>query len=205
MYYMPMTDQNRYLISGIIVVILLVIGTVFVVKKYGNKILPNGKIDQEIQATATPAANMIDTNFKPQVKINTSKGEIILELRPDLAPKTVANFLAKFNSGYCNNLTWHRVEDWVVQGCDPVGNGTGGKTDLATETSAEPFVAGSVGVARKSFPKEFSNDSQFFITKKDSLFLNNEYTYFGKVITGMDVVNKLAIGDLFLDTTVLSK
>lgn len=202
---MPMTDQNRYLISGMVVVVLLVVAGVFVFKKFGTKVLPNGKIDQEIQATATPAANMIDTNFKPQVKINTSKGEIILELRPDLAPKTVANFLAKFNSGYCNNLTWHRVEDWVVQGCDPVGNGTGGNSNLPTETSAEPFVVGSVGVARKAFPKEFSNDSQFFITKKDSLFLNNEYTYFGKVITGMDVVNKLAIGDLFLDTTVLSK
>ena len=205
MYYVPMTDQNRYLISGAVVVILLVIVGVFAVKKYGNKSLPNGKIDQDVAVTASPAANMIDTNFRPQVKINTSKGEIVLELRPDLAPKTVANFLAKFNSGFCNNLTWHRVEDWVVQGCDPLGNGTGGKTDLPTETSAEPFVVGSVGVARKSFPKEFSNDSQFFITKKDSLFLNNEYTYFGKVITGMDVVNKLAIGDLFLDTTTLTK
>ena len=205
MYDTGMTDQNRYLISGIIVVILLVIGTVFVVKKFGNKNLPDGTINQNTNTTATSAANMIDTNFKPQVKINTSKGEIILELRPDLAPKTVANFLAKFNSGYCNNLTWHRVEDWVVQGCDPVGNGTGGNSNLPTETSVEPFVVGSVGVARKAFPKEFSNDSQFFITKKDSLFLNNEYTYFGKVIAGMDVVNKLAIGDLFLDTTVLSK
>lgn len=76
---------------------------------------------------------------------------------------------------------------------------------MATETSAEPFVVGSVGVARKEFPKEYSNDSQFFITKKDSQFLNNEYTYFGKVISGMDVINKLAIGDLFLDTTTLTK
>ncbi|MBI5358566.1 peptidylprolyl isomerase [Candidatus Amesbacteria bacterium] len=147
----------------------------------------------------------MNTNFRPQVKINTSKGDFVIELRPDLAPKTVANFLAKFNSGYCNNLTWHRVEDWVVQGCDPLGNGTGGKSDLATETSSEPFVVGSVGVARKEFPKEYSNDSQFFIIKKDSQFLNNEYTYFGKVISGMDVINKLAIGDLFLDTTTLTK
>lgn len=193
------------MISGIIVLLLVVIVGVFVFKKFGNKILPGGKIEQNVNVTPTPQSNIMNTNFRPQVKINTSKGEIVIELRPDLAPKTVANFLAKFNSGYCNNLTWHRVEDWVVQGCDPAGNGTGGKTELPTETSAEPFVAGSVGVARKSFPKEFSNDSQFFITKKDSLFLNNEYTYFGKVITGMDVVNKLAIGDLFLDTTVLSK
>ncbi len=205
MYYVPMTEQNRYLISGIAVVLLIIVAGVFVYKKIGNKNLPNGKMGQEAQSPASPAANMMNTNFKPQVRINTSKGEFVIELRPDLAPKTVANYLAKFNSGFCTNLTWHRVEDWVVQGCDPLGNGTGGKSDLPTEVSNEPFVVGSVGVARKSFPKEFSNDSQFFITKKDSAFLNNEYTYFGKVISGMDVVNKLAIGDLILGTAILTK
>lgn len=200
-----MAEDRKYLISGVIAVVLLVLVGVLVVKKFTNRNLSTGQIGQKIDSTATPAASMINTNFRPQVKISTSKGEFTLELRPDLAPKTVANFLAKFNSGYCNNLIWHRVEDWVVQGCDPAGNGTGGKSELATETSAEPFVTGAIGVARKAFPKEFSNDSQFFITKKDSVFLNNEYTYFGKVISGMDVVDRLAIGDLILDTTTLTK
>ena len=67
------------------------------------------------------------------------------------------------------------------------------------------LVVGSVGVARKEFPKEFSNDSQFFITKKDSQFLNNEYTYFGKVTSGMNVVNSLSIGDKFIETVTLTK
>ncbi|MDP1743455.1 MAG: peptidylprolyl isomerase [Candidatus Amesbacteria bacterium] len=199
-----MDENNRYLVAGVIVVILVIIAGVLISKKFTNKSLPTGKVETA-SPSGTPTNNTMNTNFRPQVKINTSKGEFVIELRPDLAPKTVANFLSKFNAGYCNNLTWHRVEDWVVQGCDPLGNGTGGKSDLATETSAEPFVVGSVGVARKEFPKEYSNDSQFFITKKDSQFLNNEYTYFGKVISGMDVVNKLAIGDLFLDTTTLTK
>lgn len=199
-----MDENNKYLVSGVIVVILVIIAGVFISKKFGNKILPTGTIETA-SPSGTPTNNVLNTNFRPQVKINTAKGEIVLELRPDLAPKTVANFLSKFNSGFCNNLTWHRVEDWVVQGCDPLGNGTGGNSNLPTETSGESFVVGSVGVARKEFPKEYSNDSQFFITKKDSPFLNNEYTYFGKVVSGMNVVNSLSVGDKFLDTVTLTK
>jgi len=142
---------------------------------------------------------------RPQVKISTSKGDITLELRPDVAPKTVANYLGKWSRGECDNRTWHRVEDWVVQGCDPNGDGTGGNSTLPTETSSESFTAGAVGVARKTTPKEVSNDSQFFIVKKDSVFLNGEYTLFGRVISGMDVVNKLAIGDKIISTLILSK
>lgn len=142
---------------------------------------------------------------KPQVKVATSKGDFIIELRPDIAPETVANFLGKWSRGECDNLTWHRVEDWVVQGCDPAGDGTGGNSVLPTETSGEAFTTGAVGVARKSTPKEVSNDSQFFIVKTDAVFLNGEYTFFGRVISGMDIVAKLSIGDKILATTILSK
>jgi len=142
---------------------------------------------------------------RPQVEITTSKGKFIIEMRPDVAPKTVANFLAKFNSGYCVNLTFHRVENWVVQGCDPSGNGTGGKDSLPTENSKETFTTGAVGVARKAYPADISNDSQFFIVKTDSTFLDGQYTYFGKVISGMEIVAKTAIGDKILSTNVLTK
>lgn len=142
---------------------------------------------------------------RPQVEITTPKGKFVIELRPDVAQKTVINYLAKFSSKYCEGKTFHRVEDWVVQGCDPSGDGTGGLSNLPTETSSESFTTGSVGVARKATPKELSNDSQFFIVKKDSTFLDGEYTYFGKVISGMSVVNSLTQGDTILSTTVLTK
>lgn len=200
-----MTQDRKYLISGVVAIIVLVIGVGFLVKRFYKQVLPDGKVSQDTNAEVKSLSTSMDQNIKPQVKIVTSKGEFVIEFRSDLAPKTVANFLAKFADGYCNNLTWHRVEDWVVQGCDPAGNGTGGKSDLTTETSDESFVAGSVGVARKAFPKEYSNDSQFFIVKKDSAFLNGEYTYFGRVISGMDVVNRITAGDLIIDTTILSK
>ncbi|MEK7154686.1 MAG: peptidylprolyl isomerase [Patescibacteria group bacterium] len=195
--------NRNSLIAAVIVIIIIVVG--LVVSKNYQKTLTTGKITQ-----ATPTAGESGTlqqplNTHPQVQISTPKGDFVIELRPDVAPKTVTNFLAKFSSGYCDNLTWHRVEDWVVQGCDPSGNGTGGLSNLPTETSSEVFTIGAVGVARKAFPKEVSNDSQFFIVKKDSQFLNGEYTYFGKVTSGMDVVDRLSIGDQILSTTILSK
>jgi len=195
--------NRNSLIAAIVVIAVIVVG--LVVSRNYKKTLTTGKISQ-----ATPTAGESGTlqeplKTKPQVLISTSKGDFTIELRPDVAPKTVTNFLAKFSSGYCDNLTWHRVEDWVVQGCDPIGTGSGGLSNLPTETSGESFVVGSVGVARKAFPKEVSNDSQFFIIKKDSQFLNGEYTYFGKVISGLEVINSLSVGDKIISTTILSK
>ena len=195
--------NRNSLIVTIVVVTIIVVG--LLVNKNFQKTLTTGKITQ-----ATPAAGESGTlqqplTTRPQVLISTSKGDFTIELRPDVAPKTVTNFLAKFSSGYCNDLTWHRVEDWVVQGCDPTGNGTGGLSNLPTETSSESFTIGAVGVARKAFPKEVSNDSQFFVVKKDSQFLDKEYTYFGKVISGMNVITSLSVGDKIISTTILSK
>ena len=195
--------NRNSLIAAIVVIAAIIVG--LVISRNYRKTLSTGKITQ-----ATPTAGESGTlqqplKTKPQILISTSKGDFTIELRPDVAPKTVTNFLAKFSSGYCDNLTWHRIEDWVVQGCDPAGNGNGGQSNLPTETSGESFVVGSVGVARKDFPKEVSNDSQFFIVKKDSQFLNGEYTYFGRVVSGMDTVNKLSVGNRILSTTILSK
>lgn len=125
--------------------------------------------------------------------ITTSKGDITVEFFATEAAHTVNNFAQKAKSGFYNNLTFHRVEDWVVQGGDPMGNGTGGGK-MPSEFNQEPFVIGSLGVARGQDP-QISNDSQFFITKKDASWLNNQYTNFGKVISGMDVVNNITIGD----------
>lgn len=134
-----------------------------------------------------------------QATISTSKGDITVQLFATEAAKTVNNFAQKAKSGFYKGLIFHRVEDWVVQGGDPLGNGTGGG-QMATEINSEPFVIGSLGVARGS-DINVSNDSQFFITKTDASWLNNQYTNFGKVISGMSVVNKLQIGDKILGIT----
>lgn len=132
--------------------------------------------------------------------LETSKGTIKLLLYGEEAPYTVANFVMKASRGYYNNLTFHRVEDWVIQGGDPKGNGTGGGY-IQTEINDKPFVVGSLGVARGG-NIQVSNDSQFFITKSDSSHLNNQYTNFGIVTEGMDVVEKMAIGDKILKITI---
>lgn len=132
--------------------------------------------------------------------IKTSKGDIVLELYPQEAPQTVSNFVKKAKSGFYNNLTFHRVEDWVVQGGDPLGNGTGGG-NMQTELNKRPFVVGSLGVARGGDIR-ISNDSQFFITKKEASWLNEQYTNYGTVTGGMDIAEKIAIGDKILGITV---
>lgn len=132
--------------------------------------------------------------------ISTSKGDITLSLYTSDAPNTVANFISKAKSAYYKNLTFHRVEDWVVQGGDPKGDGTGGGK-MATELNKKPFVVGSLGVARGG-DITVSNDSQFFIVKTDASWLNNQYTNFGMVTKGMDVVNKMQIGDKILGITI---
>lgn len=153
---------------------------------------------QAPQPTATVEKPQLTT--ATEAAILTSKGTIMLTLFPDVAPKTVANFVNKANSGFYNGLDFHRVEDWVIQGGDPKGDGTGGGT-MPTELNNKPFVTGSLGVARGS-DINVSNDAQFFITKSDASWLNNQYTNFGIVTSGMDVVNKIAIGDKILKITI---
>lgn len=199
-------NDKRFLYTGIAALVVVVGIPLYLNRdKLRSRMLQVGNLSQNSATTPTAAISPQPITGRPQVTLTTSKGAFTIELRPDLAPKTVANYLAKWNSGFCNGLTFHRVEDWVVQGCDPKGDGTGGNDTLPTETSTESFTLGSVGVARKQFPKEVSNDSQFFIVKKDSAFLNGEYTYFGKVIAGMHVVAKLAAGDKIGETIVLAK
>ena len=132
--------------------------------------------------------------------IETSKGNMIVKLEYKKVPNTVANFINKSKSNYYKNLTFHRVEDWVVQGGDPEGNGTGGSQMLA-EQSSKPFTEGSLGIARGSDPR-INNDSQFFFTKKDADWLNGQYTNFGIVTSGMSVVNSIKIGDKILGITI---
>lgn len=134
-----------------------------------------------------------------EATIQTSAGPITIELYQSETPNTVENFLQKAKSGYYEGLTFHRVEDWVIQGGDPKGNGTGGGNQ-PTELTDHPFDIGSVGVARGG-DINISNDSQFFICTGDCSWLTKQYTNFGKVTKGMDIAKKIKIGDKILGIT----
>ena len=157
---------------------------------------PTPSQNQTLNLTPSPTSTTSNVSNEATAIIRTDRGDITITLYPDDAPNTVANFINKAKSGFYNNLNFHRVEDWVIQGGDPLGNGTGGGK-MATELNNKPFAVGSLGVARGQ-DINVSNDAQFFITKKDSQFLNDQYTNFGIVVKGMDVVNKIQINDKIL-------
>lgn len=131
----------------------------------------------------------------PTALIITEKGEIEIELRPDVAPLTVLTFLDLAKEGFYNGLIFHRVvPNFVVQGGDPRGDGWGGPDFyIRDELSDLPYKRGSVGIATSGHD---TGGSQFFITHSPQRHLNARYTLFGEVTHGMDVVDHLAVGDV---------
>ena len=130
-----------------------------------------------------------------QVVIELAKGgTITIALRPDKAPNTVRVFLAKVNACFYDGLAFHRVvPNFVIQGGDPLGSGTGGGTQ-PTELSDLPFVKGAVGIARGGDIK-VSNDSQFFACIGECRHLDGQYTNFGQVVAGQEVADRVQVGD----------
>ena len=128
--------------------------------------------------------------------IETSKGPVVIELRPDLAPKHVERIKALAREKFYDGIVFHRVIDGFMAqtGC-PQGRGTGGSShpNLPAEFNAEPHVRGVCSMARSSNPN--SANSQFFIVFDDATFLDKQYTAWGKVIEGMENVDKLAKGE----------
>ena len=127
--------------------------------------------------------------------IDLKDGRVVIEMRPDLAPKHVAQIKKLARAGKYDGLVFHRVIDgFMAQTGDPQGTGRGGMGDLLpAEFSKEPFVRGTVGMARTQDPN--SAQSQFFIVFKDSPFLNGQYTVWGKVTSGMEFVDKIKKGE----------
>lgn len=133
---------------------------------------------------------------KNQVILTTKDGKVAIQLRPDLAPKHVAQIEKLTKQGFYNGLKFHRVIDgFMAQTGDPTGTGSGGskEPDLKAEFSSEPFERGTLGMARTNDPN--SANSQFFICLAPASFLDNQYTVVGKVISGMDVVDKIKKGE----------
>ena len=133
--------------------------------------------------------------------IETNRGNIVIELYPEVAPKTVTNFEKLSKDGFYNGLTFHRVEPgFVVQGGDPQGNGTGGPGyQVPAEISAtEKHLRGSLAMARTGDqvnPERKSSGSQFYICLAPAPFLDGQYTSFGAVVAGMEAVDKIKVGD----------
>jgi peptidyl-prolyl cis-trans isomerase B (cyclophilin B) len=146
-------------------------------------------------ASPSPSATAGKASVDSKATIELAKGgSFSFTLRPDKAPQTVARFAQKARSGFYQGLTFHRVEDWVVQGGDPTGSGSGGN-QVPSEYNSLPFVAGAVGIARSSNPAQM-NDSQFFIVKIDSHHLDGVYANFGLLTPSeMPVVQGIKIGD----------
>ncbi|MGX1196342.1 peptidylprolyl isomerase [Parvibaculum sp. MBR-TMA-1.3b-4.2] len=122
-------------------------------------------------------------------------GEVVIELRPDLAPKHVERIKELAREGFYDGVAFHRVIDgFMAQGGDPTGTGTGGSgKKLPAEFSREPHVRGVCSMARTQDPN--SADSQFFIVFDDASFLDGQYTVWGKVISGMEAVDKIKRGE----------
>lgn len=151
----------------------------------------------------------IAVNIDPQKQyvatIETIKGAIKAELYPQLAPTHVKSFAFLACQGYFDGLTFHRYEPgFVIQGGDPAGNGTGGPGyRLPAEFNATKHTPGILSMARTSDPN--SAGSQFFIMLGTAPHLDNQYTVFGKVTEGMDVVNQIRAGDKMTRVSVNQK
>jgi peptidyl-prolyl cis-trans isomerase B (cyclophilin B) len=161
---------------------------------------PNTPVQPEvagIEDANNPGGNFPQKTTIPNVSrmtVSTAKGDMVIKLYPEKAPKTINNYLSKAASGFWEGLNFHRVEDWVVQGGDPLGTGTGGG-QIETELSTTEFKIGSAGVARGN-DITVSNEAQFFICIKDCSWLTGKYTLFGEIESGLDVAVRLSSGDV---------
>jgi cyclophilin family peptidyl-prolyl cis-trans isomerase len=127
--------------------------------------------------------------------LDLKDGRVVIELRPDLAPNHVARIKELARQGFYDGIVFHRVIDgFMAQTGDPTGTGTGGSgKKLKAEFSSEPHVRGTLSMARASDPN--SADSQFFICFADASYLNRQYTVWGKVVSGMESVDKIKKGE----------
>ena len=127
--------------------------------------------------------------------METSKGRVVIEMRPDLAPGHVTRIKELARQGFYDGVKFHRViEGFMAQTGDPKGNGTGGSgRKLKAEFSPEKHVRGTVSMARAQSPD--SGDSQFFICFDEAPHLNRQYTVWGKVIEGMENIDAIQKGE----------
>ncbi len=151
----------------------------------------------------TPPVMKIDPKKTYHIKMETTRGNIELDLYPKYAPITVNNFVFLTNEGFYDGITFHRViSNFVIQGGDPTGTGSGGPGyRFEDEVKSNPLKheTGAISMANAG-PN--TNGSQFFITHSPQPHLDGKHTVFGKVTTGQDIVNAIRQGDKMVKVTV---
>ena len=177
-----MEKKNVIFVVSIIVIIVLLLVI---------NILVNDKKEKNDMKDLLTGKHYVEMKVKDY-------GTIELELDSDVAPITVTNFINLVNSKFYDGLTFHRIIDgFMIQGGDPLGNGTGGSSKTIKGEFSENGVKNSISHVRGVISMARSSDynsasSQFFIVQKDTTSLDGQYAAFGKVISGMDVVDKIA-------------
>ena len=144
---------------------------------------------------AAPEAVAADPANRLTLQLSNG-GTVVIQMRPDIAPRHVERIQALVRSGFYNGITFHRViPGFMAQGGDPKGTGQGGSDlpDLKAEFSAMPFLRGTVAPARSEQPD--SANSQFFIMFSPNIGIEGNYTVWGRVIAGMDAVDRIAPGE----------
>lgn len=154
---------------------------------------------QRVKLVAAPAVVYVVPPLTPEntwdIDLSTG-GRVVVQLRPDKAPLMVARIRALTSQGFYNGLSFHRViEGFMAQGGDPRGTGEGGSTlpNVAAEFNDLPHVRGAVAAARAE--DENSANSQFYVMLMPNLKLDNHYTVFGRVVSGMQYVDALHVGE----------
>ncbi|MGH7727642.1 MAG: peptidylprolyl isomerase [Vulcanimicrobiaceae bacterium] len=149
----------------------------------------------ELETLAAEAASL-------QARIATSRGEIVFRFHPEVAPRHCASFIKLARAGFYDGLSFHRVEPgFVIQGGCPEGNGRGGPGyRIPAEFSDLPHRAGTVAMARAADPD--SAGSQFYICLDDARFLDRQYTVFGDLVSGMEAVGAIRVGDRMETVTI---
>lgn len=190
-----MEKKNVIFVVSIIVIIVLLLVI---------NILVNNKEEKSDMKDLLTGKHYVEMKVKDY-------GTIELELDSDVAPITVTNFINLVNSKFYDGLTFHRIIDgFMIQGGDPLGNGTGGSSKTIKGEFSENGVKNSISHVRGVISMARSSDynsasSQFFIVQKDTTSLDGQYAAFGKVISGMDVVDKIAKVKVEDDNGTVSK
>lgn len=159
-----------------------------------------------MEKRSTPPPTVIDASKKYSATVHTSRGDFVIAfVDPKIAPQTVNNFVYLAQNHFYDNLTFHRVvPGFVVQGGDPLGNGTGGPAyKLPDESNPSKWPRGTIGMASS---QAGVSGSQFFITTGAAPFLETSgvYNHFGLISSGMDVVDKIQIGDKMTSIDITS-